>query len=146
MFLLVDGFYSVIVGKRNCCEKFLIVVYGYSGMKKKRTYWLAGKMWDVPIGCLERCGMFLLVAWKDAGCSYWLTQAGRVLQRERGNGQEDHCHKLQHVSHLQLLPLPPVGGKAYIYFILIAPAKVVFASHICKELGGKLGLNSIGLS
>ncbi len=26
---------------------------------------------------------FLLVSRKDAGCSYWLTQAGRVLQRER---------------------------------------------------------------
>jgi hypothetical protein len=59
-----------------------------------------------------------LVSRKDAGCSYWLMQAGRVLQRERGHGQEDHRRQLQHVSHLQLLPLPPMGGKAYKYFIL----------------------------
>jgi hypothetical protein len=45
-----DGFYSANVGKRNCCENFLIVVYGYSGMKKKRSYWLAGKMRYVPVG------------------------------------------------------------------------------------------------
>ena len=38
-------------------------------------------------------------------------QAGRVLQRERGHRQEDHRHQLQHVPHLQLLPLPTVAGQ-----------------------------------
>jgi hypothetical protein len=48
-----EGFYSVNFGKRNYCEKFLMdvsVLNSYSAMKKKLSYWLAGKMRGVPIG------------------------------------------------------------------------------------------------
>jgi len=54
------------------------------------SYWLMEHVQHIPIG-----------GWP---------KAGRVLQRECGHRQEDHCHQLQHVPHLQLLPFPPVGG------------------------------------
>jgi hypothetical protein len=48
-----EGFYSMNVGKRNYCEKFLMVVLGL-----------------VLLQC-DNEETFLLVIRNDAGCSYW---------------------------------------------------------------------------
>ncbi len=69
---------------------FLLVVLGEGYYTVQCERWQEELLWEIPDGRVSseqlQCDeeeTFLLVSQREAGCSYWLTQAGWVLQRER---------------------------------------------------------------
>jgi hypothetical protein len=53
-------------------------VYVYRVMKKIRSYWLAGKMRDVPIGCFRQEGFYSMNIGKRNYCEKFLMDVSRV--------------------------------------------------------------------
>ncbi len=113
-----EGFYSVNFGKRNYCEKFLMdvsVLNSYSAMKKKLSYWLAGKMRGVPIGWRRRDGFYSVNVGADK----------KIIAIN-----SNMCLTYNFYLFLQW------EVKLTCTLFLKSPPKVVFASHIYKKSWG----------